>query len=48
MKNHKIDCICGICKAIRGETKGVKKSKEHIKNWRNSIANNKNWGFKMC
>ena len=27
-RNHKIDCHCGVCKAVRGETKGIKKSEE--------------------
>jgi hypothetical protein len=27
-REHKIDCQCGVCKAIRGETKGIKKSEE--------------------
>ncbi|KKK76570.1 hypothetical protein LCGC14_2862300 [marine sediment metagenome] len=38
LKNHKINCICGVCKAIRGETKGVNCSRyNHGNNCSNKI-----------
>ena len=33
-KGHKENCLCCICKAVRGETKGISKSIKQIQNMR--------------
>lgn len=29
---HKVNCLCSVCKAVRGETKGIPLSKRHKSN----------------
>jgi len=43
--NHKINCQCGVCKAIRGETKGIPKSEETKVRLREAIKLNPNRQF---